>query len=246
MQVVMFYGVNSFSLRILADVEKRSSLASRSTVIFTGNAETDFANLNSPDVLIFPNTNPVSGSDWMNEHGLKSGWDIKSINMQYDWISDALYVGIDCWGICGDADGDGNPSVSTDCGNRENGEYAECPNTFLKDYHLQEIAEATTFSLWTETPAFYNGSTTTYAGYRPDVVIGDSFSASLTQFNSYTLNVFQNCPGKVYVNSASCNSTISTIARTPANTIDAMGAPYANKVGYLIRILILIFVRVQS
>ena len=42
-----------------------------------------------------------------------SGWDIKDFRFFYDAEEDALYVGINFFGIAGDADGDGNPSVTT-------------------------------------------------------------------------------------------------------------------------------------
>lgn len=41
-----------------------------------------------------------------------SGWDIKDVRFVYDRNNDILYVGINFFGIAGDADGDGNPSVS--------------------------------------------------------------------------------------------------------------------------------------
>mmetsp|Transcript_7135 Transcript_7135/g.22837 ORF Transcript_7135/g.22837 Transcript_7135/m.22837 type:complete len:655 (-) Transcript_7135:46-2010(-) len=39
-----------------------------------------------------------------------SGFDIRSIYFQYDPDQDTIDIGIDCFGICGDADGDGDPS----------------------------------------------------------------------------------------------------------------------------------------
>ena len=42
----------------------------------------------------------------------RSGWDIKAVYLEYDPAADTLYVGIDCVVICGDADGDGDPSVT--------------------------------------------------------------------------------------------------------------------------------------
>jgi len=40
--------------------------------------------------------------------GTISGWDMRSIYFQYDDFQDQLLIGIDCFGICGDADGDGD------------------------------------------------------------------------------------------------------------------------------------------
>ena len=42
-----------------------------------------------------------------------SGWDIKDFRFVYDAEEDALYVGINFFGIAGDADGDGNPSSAS-------------------------------------------------------------------------------------------------------------------------------------
>jgi len=46
------------------------------------------------------------------EEGTISGWDMNAIYLDYDIASDTLYVGIDCFGICGDADGDGDPGAT--------------------------------------------------------------------------------------------------------------------------------------
>ena len=42
-----------------------------------------------------------------------SGWDIQNIALQYDAVNDALHIGIDCYAVCGDADGDGDPDRSS-------------------------------------------------------------------------------------------------------------------------------------
>lgn len=78
---------------------------------FTGDAVADFAGLtgvqNIPDPEIgdvgVPNEAPA---------GTVSGWDVSpnGIYLQYGWDTDTLYVGVDCTGICGDADGNGDPS----------------------------------------------------------------------------------------------------------------------------------------
>jgi LPXTG-site transpeptidase (sortase) family protein len=41
-----------------------------------------------------------------------SGWDINAVYLEYDHGTDTLYVGIDCFVICGDADSDGDPGTS--------------------------------------------------------------------------------------------------------------------------------------
>jgi hypothetical protein len=41
--------------------------------------------------------------------GMVSGWDMRAVYVSYDRQADALAVAFDCFGICGDADGDGVP-----------------------------------------------------------------------------------------------------------------------------------------
>jgi hypothetical protein len=41
------------------------------------------------------------------EPGTVSGWDIRGVYFQHDIDADELLIGIDCFGVCGDADGDG-------------------------------------------------------------------------------------------------------------------------------------------
>jgi len=52
--------------------------------------------------------NPDVGVPTLFPAGTISGWDMRSIYFQYDDIKDVLLIGIDCFGICGDADGDGD------------------------------------------------------------------------------------------------------------------------------------------
>merc|ERR1712169_168022 len=42
----------------------------------------------------------------------QSGWDIKDMRFQYDYANDALHIGLNCFGVCGDADGDGDEGRS--------------------------------------------------------------------------------------------------------------------------------------
>lgn len=75
---------------------------------FTGDAAADFTGPNviriddrsTPDVGLprpaFPTTTI-------------SGFDIRALYLDYDTAADIMYVGIDCFGICGDTDGDGDP-----------------------------------------------------------------------------------------------------------------------------------------
>ena len=83
--------------------------------VFTGDASADFAgpfpphiNLRviedpGPDVGIPPNDNVEVPP------GTISGWDIKDVYFAYDSFTDILYVGLDCYKICGDADDENGP-----------------------------------------------------------------------------------------------------------------------------------------
>jgi hypothetical protein len=82
----------------------------------TGNVETDFA---SPDAVVVADAVNATGEE-TPDVGLPpafpfptSGWDIKDFRFVYDAEEDALYVGINFFGIAGDADGDGNPSSAS-------------------------------------------------------------------------------------------------------------------------------------
>ena len=76
----------------------------------TGNVETDFV---SPEaVIVADGATPDVGLPpaWPFA---TSGWDIKDFRFVYDAEKDVLYVGINFFGIAGDADGNGNPSGSS-------------------------------------------------------------------------------------------------------------------------------------
>ncbi|MCB9788804.1 MAG: hypothetical protein H6744_19165 [Deltaproteobacteria bacterium] len=72
---------------------------------FTGLVPADFT---EPGVLLLddgaaaPDVGMPAGSE-----GATSGWDIKGVRLFHDPLTDVLYVGIETFGIAGDADGDG-------------------------------------------------------------------------------------------------------------------------------------------
>jgi len=57
--------------------------------------------------------NPDVGVPQQLPPGTLSGWDIRAIFFQYDDIEDELLIGVDCYGVCGDADGDGDPGSAS-------------------------------------------------------------------------------------------------------------------------------------
>ncbi|MFQ5401212.1 MAG: SdrD B-like domain-containing protein, partial [Anaerolineae bacterium] len=75
--------------------------------IFTGSVPHDFT---APDVLVVHDPGNIDvGVTSLFPAGTISGWDMAAIYLDYDSNTDTMYVGIDCYVICGDADGDGNP-----------------------------------------------------------------------------------------------------------------------------------------
>jgi hypothetical protein len=78
----------------------------------TGNVETDFV---SPEAVIVADgaTPDVGLPVVLASASVTSGWDIKDFRFVYDAEKDVLYVGINFFGIAGDADGNGNPSGSS-------------------------------------------------------------------------------------------------------------------------------------
>jgi hypothetical protein len=79
---------------------------------WTGNAELDFPSMQDGIITLvnpkYPTTNPeafIAGSN------LSPGWSIKDIRLNYDRSSDVMYVGVNFFGIAGDADGNGDPGT---------------------------------------------------------------------------------------------------------------------------------------
>jgi hypothetical protein len=81
-------------------------------VLFTGDAESDFAS-SGVSIVDAAGTHDVGLPPGPQFDNVISGWDIKTVYFDYDVEGDILSVGIDCFGICGDADGDGDPSASS-------------------------------------------------------------------------------------------------------------------------------------
>jgi len=75
---------------------------------FTGDVEADFT---GPGVLVIPDPSGVGdvGLPLNASPGIVSGWDMVDLRLAYDAAADTLYVGINTFGIAGDADGDGSP-----------------------------------------------------------------------------------------------------------------------------------------
>lgn len=74
--------------------------------VFTGDPAADFID---PSAVVFadPDGPGDVGTPASFPAGVVSGWSADTLYAQYDRPSDTLYIGIDCDGICGDADGNG-------------------------------------------------------------------------------------------------------------------------------------------
>jgi hypothetical protein len=105
-----------FGLYDCEDTDVRGGLP-EARVTFTGDAKRDFESSNgawtyfrdstwngaeTPDVGLPRSIYPESQI---------SGWDMRGIYFAYSPSADLLFIGIDCFGICGDADGNGDPAT---------------------------------------------------------------------------------------------------------------------------------------
>jgi len=114
------------------------ALPTRSTAAepgFTGDAAADFTgqdviklnDRSTPDVGL-PRLDPPTVTVGFPISTV-SGFDMRAIYLQYDKATDKMYVGIDCFDICGDADGDGNPgqpsSILNDLGGKDPANFGE-------------------------------------------------------------------------------------------------------------------------
>jgi LPXTG-site transpeptidase (sortase) family protein len=79
---------------------------------FTGDAAADFT---GPSVVkINDRSTPDVGLPSAFPAGTISGFDMQALYLEYDAATDTMYVGIDCFTICGDTDGDGDPGGTSD------------------------------------------------------------------------------------------------------------------------------------
>lgn len=95
-------------LTVQANGDFSYQLSSPDLPVFTGDASVDFNGLSNVVTIL-------DGFDVGVPPAFPfiSGWDINAVKMVYDYTTDTLYVGIDTIGILGDADGDGDPSVTS-------------------------------------------------------------------------------------------------------------------------------------
>lgn len=96
-------------------------LASAAVISFdpfkTGDVEKDLDPLKDPRVkVVLDNggkSNDVAQQDFITKAGGITGWNFKDFRFLYDEKSDTLAMGINFFGIAGDADGNGDPGISS-------------------------------------------------------------------------------------------------------------------------------------
>jgi hypothetical protein len=100
------------TLAVLALLAARSAMAD--PIQFTGNVAQDFTGTGTVTIVNHPyagtatsNPNAVFQAPWITQQGSINGWVFKDIRFNYDKASDTLAVGLNYFGIAGDADGNG-------------------------------------------------------------------------------------------------------------------------------------------
>src|SRR5690242_9648120 len=84
-------------------------VASAAPMTFSGFVEQDFNPNINPDVQKFViDTNPFNNifhTPYMIQQGAVTGWAVKDLRLAYDASSNTMAVGVNTYGIAGDADG---------------------------------------------------------------------------------------------------------------------------------------------
>jgi hypothetical protein len=87
---------------------------------FSGNAETDFPVQIGAATNFAARRYPIIIENDLLDVGTppawpfaQSGWDMKDLRFAYDYQLDQFHMAINCFGVCGDADGDGDPSTTS-------------------------------------------------------------------------------------------------------------------------------------
>lgn len=161
------------------------SCAASAQVTFTGNAFVDFdtSKLTTDALLSWLRVNEssvITPSASMAANGFRSGIDILNVFFQYDYRNDILHVGVDCDGICGDVDGNGNPSTSSDPG------AVDQPN-FCSSEQLSLM-------LWPEPPAAWQPKPFDFTYFFPQLIVGVPTLGCLPgAFGAFEFTNYLNC-----------------------------------------------------
>lgn len=80
-------------------------------VTFTGDVENDMPSgvIPGSQIVDAGPANRVAQAKWITDTGWTTGWAMKDVRFNYDAKSDTMQVGINFYGIAGDADGNGDP-----------------------------------------------------------------------------------------------------------------------------------------
>ncbi|CAN5621072.1 hypothetical protein BH10CHL1_BH10CHL1_40940 [soil metagenome] len=152
--------------------------------VFTGDAAADFV---GPDVITLndraapdvglPYPEPPTTTVGFPTSTV-SGFDMRAVYLNYDRATDTMYVGVDCFVICGDADGDGDPNATGPI------------LTALSGTDAPNFGAGESFGLIIDTDNDYITSTNTG---KFDVVVGvrDAFTLSQIGVYSYTGGIGQ-------------------------------------------------------
>lgn len=181
-------------------------VAADGQVTFTGNVDLDFTSSALPNLpaknalLVINDYNNVSCySAMMAANHWVSGFDVSTVRLQYDYTTDIVYAGMQCKGICGDADGDGDPGYDSD------------PIDTAADHPDYGGTETFTFIFDSNPSSYflsvpYNASARTKVSYfYPTFVIGAKSGATgLLGFNAYS---FVDSNTNAYVSSSMSKQT---------------------------------------
>ncbi len=132
----------------------------------------------------------------MASQNRRSGFDILNIFFQYDYHTDILHVGVDCDGICGDADGDGNPS---------DGEEGFDPADFC-------YTEQLSLMLWPNPPETWVPSID-FTWFFPTMVVGVDSASCIDSFGAYTFAESDTCPFQLALDKKAGISNNPCVAR---------------------------------
>jgi hypothetical protein len=95
-------------IAVAALVGVRSAAAD--AINFTGNVANDFVvSPTSNTVVINRGAGHVAQQPFITQQGWTSGWSVNDMRLSYDAKSDTMFVGVNFFGIAGDADGNGDP-----------------------------------------------------------------------------------------------------------------------------------------
>jgi hypothetical protein len=90
-------------------------VASATPINFTGSVAQDFNPNTNPAVQTFTiDTNPANNiyqTPYMLQNNQVTGWAVKDLRLAYDVHNNTMSVGVNTYGIAGDADGNGNPGT---------------------------------------------------------------------------------------------------------------------------------------